>query len=130
MSTARDAILARIRAVERSAAPTSPAVYRRLGALTSDARVALFCDRVSGYRADVRRVGTGEVAAAVAEALRTRGAVKVGIPRDLPTDWRPQDVDLVADHNLSACELDALDGVVTACTVAIAETGTVILTSG
>jgi L-lactate dehydrogenase complex protein LldG len=44
--------------------------------------------------------------------------------------WRPEEVDTVEDENLDAHELDALDGVVTGCTVAIAETGTIVLTGG
>ncbi|MFZ1994730.1 MAG: LUD domain-containing protein, partial [Solirubrobacteraceae bacterium] len=40
---------------------------------------------------------------------------------------RPRDVDLDEDAGLSATELDAVDGAVTGCAVAIAETGTLVL---
>jgi len=36
----------------------------------------------------------------------------------------------VEDHGLGPHELDALDGVLTGCTVAIAETGTIVLAGG
>jgi L-lactate dehydrogenase complex protein LldG len=44
--------------------------------------------------------------------------------------WRPAGVELVEDHGLSAHELDRIDGALTGCTAAIAETGTIILTGG
>jgi L-lactate dehydrogenase complex protein LldG len=45
-------------------------------------------------------------------------------------EWRPPGVDAVADDRLTAHQLDAVAGVVTGCTVAIAETGTIVLTAG
>jgi L-lactate dehydrogenase complex protein LldG len=92
--------------------------------------VGLFCERVGDYKADVRRVAGAEVGAAVADALRSHGARRVGIPPELPALCRPQGFELVADHGLSARELDVLDGVVTGCTLGIAETGTIVLSGG
>jgi len=43
-------------------------------------------------------------------------------------EWRP--ANSVEDDGLSPQELDALGGVVTGCTVAIAETGTIVLAGG
>jgi L-lactate dehydrogenase complex protein LldG len=51
------------------------------------------------------------------------------VPAGLPAAWRPKDLELVEDAALTPHELDALDGVVTGCTLAIAETGTIVLTS-
>ncbi|HEV2590268.1 MAG TPA: LUD domain-containing protein [Gaiellaceae bacterium] len=53
---------------------------------------------------------------------------RVGVPLGLPAAWRPTDA--VEDHNLTPKQLDALDGVVTGCTLAIAETGTLVLSGG
>ena len=50
------------------------------------------------------------------------------MPPGLPAEWRPAGA--VEDHGLSPQELDALDGVLTGCTVAIAETGTFVLAGG
>jgi L-lactate dehydrogenase complex protein LldG len=86
--------------------------------------VALFAERVAEYRATVTR--TGDPLAAIESALRRHGAQRVVVPPGLP--WRPSGVELVEDHGLSPHELDALDGVVTACVVAIAETGTLVPT--
>jgi L-lactate dehydrogenase complex protein LldG len=45
-------------------------------------------------------------------------------------EWRPRELELVEDLELTPRDLDALDGVLTGCTVAVAETGTIALTSG
>jgi L-lactate dehydrogenase complex protein LldG len=120
MSTAREEILARVRVV--SEPPALERAYRRAGTLDDEARVALFCERVGEYRAEVRRCT--DVAAEVASL----GARRLVVPAGLPTEWRT--VEAVEDDGLSARELDAFDGAVTGCTVAIAETGTIVLTAG
>jgi L-lactate dehydrogenase complex protein LldG len=53
---------------------------------------------------------------------------RIGVPAGLPAAWRPPGA--VEDHGLTPRELDALDGVLTGCTVAIAETGTLVLAAG
>jgi L-lactate dehydrogenase complex protein LldG len=52
------------------------------------------------------------------------------IPPALPPAWRPAQVELVEDTGLGPRELDGLDGVLTGSTLAIAETGTIVLTAG
>jgi L-lactate dehydrogenase complex protein LldG len=113
---ARDAILEGIRAIPRSAPDPIPRDYRRRGTLDREARVGLFVERVGDYRAQVHR-GLDPIA-----ELDGRFAV----PPDLPGEWRPRGA--IVDDGLTPRELDALDGVVTGCTVAIAETGTIVLT--
>jgi L-lactate dehydrogenase complex protein LldG len=121
---ARDEILARIRAVDRTPPPAVERSYRRTGRLARDARLELFAERVADYRAEVRLV------ADVAEACNSVCRGRVGVPPGLPEAWRPTAADVVEDDGLSPRELDALDGVVTGCTVAIAETGTIVLSGG
>jgi L-lactate dehydrogenase complex protein LldG len=53
---------------------------------------------------------------------------RIGVPPGLPAAWCPANA--TEDHGLSAHELDKLDGVLTGCTVAIAETGTLVLAGG
>jgi L-lactate dehydrogenase complex protein LldG len=130
LTTARDEVLARIRAVRRSVPPTLERCYRRSGSLERAALVELFAARVADYRADVRLVPTGGIADAIATACTSRGAIRIAVPHGLPTAWRAPGVELVEDHGLSARELDGLDGVITGCTAAIAETGTIILSGG
>jgi L-lactate dehydrogenase complex protein LldG len=122
VSAAREAILGRVHAAlgdaRRQVAPL-PA-YRRAGGLQRAERVELFATRVADYRAEVRQVA--DVAAAVADVA---GGGVLGVPAGLSAAWRPPG--WVQDDGLSIAELDGLDGVVTGCTVAIAETGTLVL---
>jgi len=89
-----------------------------------------FVARVTEYRATVHRVPAGGVGPVVAELCRQRGARRLGIPPDLPAAWRPTGPALVEDDGLAVPLLDGLDGALTGCAVAIAETGTVVLDGG
>lgn len=51
-------------------------------------------------------------------------------PEGVPESWRPSGVELVADDHLSAHDLDSLDGALTGCALAIAETGVIVLDGG
>jgi L-lactate dehydrogenase complex protein LldG len=123
VSAARDAILAAVREATSGAASPEPAVrdYRRSGARSQSERIELLCDRIADYRAAVRRVRATEIGDAVAAI----SAGRLGVPVGLPHAWRPGHA--VEDHGLTPQELDALDGVLTGCTLAIAETGTLVL---
>src|ERR1019366_3829005 len=113
--------------------PDTPVVsrtYRRQGELEWSARLDLLCERVADYRASVRRVTAAELGGAISEAFVRRSAKRAGIPSGLPPEWRSNDLDLGEDGELSSRELDRLDGVLTGCTLAIAETGTIVLTAG
>jgi L-lactate dehydrogenase complex protein LldG len=134
VSAAREAILGRIRAaLDDVPATESPADvevargYRRAGELSGDARVQRFAERVADYDAQVRRVAAGELAEAVTAGCADLGLHRVVVPAALPAPWRPRDVEVIEDHGLAAAELDAIDGAVTGCAVAIAETGTLVL---
>jgi L-lactate dehydrogenase complex protein LldG len=124
VSAARDEVLARAReAIGHSAVPDPTLrAYRRAGTRVPSERVDLLAERLADYRAEVRRVS--EVRPILDEIARGR----IGVPAGLPVEWRPSDA--VEDHGLTPEELDALDGVLTGCTVAIAETGTLVLAGG
>jgi L-lactate dehydrogenase complex protein LldG len=70
-------------------------------------------------------VTAAELEPAIAAVLAGR---RVAVPPGLT--WRPDGVELVTDDDLSPDELDALEGVLTGCTIAIAETGTIVLAGG
>ena len=103
--------------------------YRRGGA-AGGAAARLFAERVADYDASVERVPEGGLAGALAEHCRHRGARRLAAPADLPLEWRPPGIELVEDRGLTNEALDHLDGVVTGCALAIAETGTIVLDSG
>ena len=128
MTSAREDILARVRAALRdvpAAEALESAGYEPPPPPSGNA-VARFAERVSDYRATVREAD--DVAATIAQVCAEHQARRLGIPVALP--WRPQSLELVEDHGLSAGDLDALDGALTGCALAIAETGTIILDGG
>lgn len=126
----RDAVLARVRAalVDGLAAPVGGRAYLTSGSLDRAAVLDRFVERTRDYRASV--VISSDPGAAVVEALREAGAVRVGVALDLASSLRPKSVELVEDDALTPYELDALDGAVTTCAAACAETGTIALDGG
>jgi L-lactate dehydrogenase complex protein LldG len=129
--SARELILERVRsAIADAPESQSPRRdYRSAGASGDAERTALFCERAGEYRADVRRVEPGREAAVIAAVCAELGAQRLVIPPGLPPDRRPAELELVEDTQLDPQALDGVDGVITGCTVAIAETGTIVLTA-
>jgi L-lactate dehydrogenase complex protein LldG len=131
MSGSRELILARVRNAIAGSTTCSPVPreYRRVGARNRVETIDLLCERIGDYRAEVRRVHAGDLRAAVGEAFEQRGALRICVPSAIPGHWRPEGLELIEDDELSNASLDHLDGVLTGCTLAIAETGTVVLTA-
>jgi L-lactate dehydrogenase complex protein LldG len=131
--TSREIVRARIMAALREV-PTDerpedvwiPREYLRT--LDGDV-VERFVERISEYKTTVRRVAATEVAEAASEQLRSRNLQRVAVPSDLPDEWRPLDAELVAG-TLDPQALDAVDGALTGCALAIADTGTIVLDGG
>jgi L-lactate dehydrogenase complex protein LldG len=132
MTAARDEVLSRVRGALGAdvVVPEVPREYRGPGAVSGDV-VERFSERVAEYRATVRRVVAAELASVVCEMCRGRRiAVPAGGPSVLGLEAL-DGVDIVVDDPpLSAQALDGLDGVLTGCTLAIAETGTIVLDGG
>jgi L-lactate dehydrogenase complex protein LldG len=127
--TGRAEVLGRIRsALSRSSGTSLPpdAEYRRYGDVTGTALLDLLAERLTDYRALVRRATDTTLAAEVSAALRERGARSVVVPPALRVPL-PDFAAVTVDHGLTAAELDGFDGVVTRAAVAIAETGTIVL---
>ncbi len=137
--SARDEVLARVRtAVAEGAAPPPVARDYRTAAtppaLTGEEQLELLVERLVDYRALVRRSTTAMVAATVVAALTERGAGRIAVAEGiLPAglDRLEPGIELVGDDPpLTPARLDGLDGVLTGCAVAIAETGTIVLDGG
>ena len=130
MNEAREVVLGRVREALRDAPmhPPAPARGYRTEADLDRAQVLdLFAERVADYRAEVTRTGRETVAAVVGAICRACGVQSLGVGDGLPAEWLPEGVRIVKDTGLAVTELDALDGALTGCAVAIAETGTVVL---
>jgi L-lactate dehydrogenase complex protein LldG len=126
---ARDVVMRRIRDALGSA-PAAPAAvpreYRQAGEPVDFEPVERFCAIVADYDATVHRVVAEELDDAIGETCRTRGAVRVAVPPGVR--WQPAGVELVRDDPpLGPRDLDRLDGVLTGCAAAIAQTGTIVL---
>jgi L-lactate dehydrogenase complex protein LldG len=137
MADARAEMLARIRsalvdvpASERPADVPVAREYRRADGRPRDELVTLFAERVGDYRAQVRRVAAAGLPKAILDACSGQELQRLAVAPGLPEAWLPDGVDLVRDEGLSAAELDRVDGALTGCAAAIAETGTIVLDGG
>ncbi|TQN42732.1 L-lactate dehydrogenase complex protein LldG [Blastococcus colisei] len=130
--TARDEILGRIRTAlgpDRAAPPDVRRDYR----LTDDRSPAqlldVLTDRLEDYKATVLRCAPSDVAATVVAALRTalgeHDPTRVVVAPGVPSDWRPDGA--VEDDGRPAVALADHSATVTGVSVAIAETGTLVL---
>jgi L-lactate dehydrogenase complex protein LldG len=95
-----------------------------------DPVVGLFAERLTLAHVEVRRVAAAGVAAEVARVCAERGVRRLGVPPGLSGEWRPAGVDVIEDHELSPADLDGLDAALTGCTLAVAETGSLVLAAG
>ncbi|WP_037603470.1 LutC/YkgG family protein [Streptacidiphilus rugosus] len=136
MTSARDEILARIRAatadlpadpveIPRSYLPHAPGIELH----DREAVLALFAERLEEYGATVHRAGTADLASALAAALP---AGRVVVPEGFPAAWlREWTGEAVPDHPpLPHAELDSLDAVLTTCAAGVADSGTLVLDAG
>jgi len=143
MSTAREQILQRIQTALKNGAPTAqqPQSQPSNGAIARDYRqrdeaprddiISRFIERVTEYKAQVRRVAEDQLATAIAEALKARNVERLVIPADLPDGWLPASITLLRDNDdLSYDTLDSSQGVLTGCALGIAQTGTIVLDHG
>lgn len=139
MIPAKVEILNRIRTALRDVPPSetpddAPVVreYLRENITECNDLIDRFADRVAEYRAVVCRVSASELPAAIASSCASRGVKRLAVPVDLPDAWVPETVEPLPDLDggLTNAQLDAIDGVLTACALAIAQTGTIVLDGG
>jgi L-lactate dehydrogenase complex protein LldG len=141
----REEVLARIRAAladggepaRPASAGTGPAPdgpdagngtgFRTEGDREPGQLLDLLVERLTDYRALVRRTSPAELAATVNSALAERGARRMVVPPGIDPSVLPEGIEIVTDDGLSAPDLDAFDGVITGAVVAVAETGTIVL---
>jgi L-lactate dehydrogenase complex protein LldG len=119
-------VLARIQAAlgPGVSVPAVPRDYRGVG--VDDGSVDRFCERVAEYQATVTRVVAAELGERLGELCRGR---RIAVPPGGPSGIAGVEL-VVDDRLLSPRDLDALDGVLTGCALAIAETGTIVLDGG
>ena len=133
---ARSEILSAIRSANHGASDLQRAAaeyahiertYTQHAALSHNEAVALLTERLIDYNAHVVNCTPDQVPSAIRNALQEHGASHVLVPEDFPRDVLPDGLTATPDTNLSPSELDRFDAAVTLCTLAIAETGTLVL---
>jgi L-lactate dehydrogenase complex protein LldG len=133
----RERILGRVRRaladVPQDDTPYEQAVsrdyLREHGDRSVEQTVDLLAENLADYRAIVHRCTADDLAATIAGMLAAHGSKTVLVPPGLAPEWlSAAEVEQVPDRAEStAHELDRVDSVVTACAVAAAETGTIVL---
>ena len=137
MSTAKEAILARIRQAGTGMAAQAPVAYGEIersyqsaAALTREQILDLLEERLVEYDAHVYRVAEGEIPGITARLLAERKIARVVVPAGLPPSWvssAKQGAEFVKDTGFDAATLNGFGGVMTGSTLAMAETGTIVL---
>lgn len=135
--SSRERILGRVRRaladVQQDDMPYDQAVARDYLREHGDRSVAqtvdLLAENLADYRAVVHRCTADDLAVTIAGMLAAQGAKTVLVPPGLEPSWLAEtEAEQVPDRIESTPhELDRIDSVVTACAVAVAETGTLVL---
>jgi L-lactate dehydrogenase complex protein LldG len=132
----RDKILHSIRtSLGASSSPTQiaaeyqaiPRTYKQSGTLSQHALLELFEDRLLEYDAGIYRCTESEIAEAIARILQARNKQGLAIPEALPKSWLPTGFTFQDATDWNVYQLDRCEGILSACTAAIAETGSIVL---
>lgn len=135
--SSRERILGRVRRaladVPRDDTPYERALardyLREHGERTVEQTVDLLAENLADYRAIVHRTDSEELPYLIMRLLAERGSQSVLVPPGLPPEWMSA-ADTTRVHDRASSkphELDRVESVVTACAVAVAETGTIVL---
>jgi L-lactate dehydrogenase complex protein LldG len=131
MNEAKETILVRIRQAFGQTGEAKSADQRTYHTASSDARAAvvdIFAEHVQEYHATLARVDEPELSASITAACVERGVKRLVAPPDIPDAWLPMGIEMLLDEpRLSYADLDACDGALTGCRLAIAQTGTIVL---
>jgi len=128
-------MLARIRrANRRTGAAASAAAawvgvsrgYQTRGEMNSEATLELLEERLIDYDAGVYPASEATVGDVIRLVLAARRVTRCLIPAGIPAEWLVG-AEFVLDRELSVADLDGFGAVMTGATLAIAETGTIVL---
>ncbi len=128
--SAREEMLGRIRTAlgPSPEVPEVPRDYRQGGEQPSGSEelAERFCERVAEYRATVLRTSPDELERILGEACDARGSRRLLAAPGV--SWTVPGVEVEPDGpDVSVATLDDVDGALTGCALAIAETGTIVL---
>jgi L-lactate dehydrogenase complex protein LldG len=132
-SSSRQLILDRIRAATRYGASHHAAYanlernYIRTSALVNEKRLELMIERLREYDAEVVETSPEGLPAAIAAQLAASGRHRFVAPVGLPAEWLAPGFDWAIDRGLTTAEIEQMEGVVTAASCAVADSGTIVL---
>jgi L-lactate dehydrogenase complex protein LldG len=112
------------RASDYAALPRS---YIRRGQLSAEARLKLMIERLREYDAEVVECAPAELPATIKTQLAASGHHCFVAPEGLPVEWQAADFDWKIDRQLTTAEIEKVEGVVTAASCGIADSGTIVL---
>lgn len=136
MSEAKSEMLKRVRtALGSGRVPTDrapeyaalPREYTSASVLDQEHLLALFVERLHDYGAAVHHCSATEIAETVAKVLTAHRKSGVLIPQGLPPEWLPTGFTFTREAGLDYAQMDASQGVLTGCALAIALTGTIVI---
>jgi L-lactate dehydrogenase complex protein LldG len=144
IADSREVVLERIRAATRNVSPpeqrdahASAAAgkgYIRRGSMTAEARVERMAERLREYDAEVVECAPEGLATAIEAQLTASGRRTLVAPEGLPGEWLAPGfdwkVDALKGGALTVEAIERTDGVVTACSCGIAESGTIVIHHG
>ena len=107
-----------------------PRTYLQSSDLDQHAVSELFADRLREYDAGVYLASRLTLSGVIAEILMARGKTGLAIPAGVPAGWLPRGFAFEVADLYDAFQLDGVQGILTGCTVAIAETGSIVLQNG
>ncbi len=107
-----------------------PRRYNQRGLLAAPERLELFIDRLHDYDAATHCCNSGAVADTIAQCLAAHGKSRIAVAAGFPAELLPANFSFQTDTGLSYFEIDATEGVITTCAIAIALTGTIVLQEG
>jgi L-lactate dehydrogenase complex protein LldG len=131
----RELVLGRIRAaLEGKSADVEQAVeqnsYRRRGIRSRADVYGLFEQRIGDYGGRVFRCSEHQIAEQIATILVERGRRAIAVPPGIRKSWLDARISWIVDEGLSFAQMDATQGVLTAATAAVAESGSIVLQHG
>jgi len=108
-----------------------PRAFRRDGNASAQEATALFRSRLDDYGAPSQVVLAKQVPQTISQILQSRGKSRLVAARDIPDEWlqQQQGIEFARDTGFTHEELNRIDGVITACAVAIAVSGTIVLSA-
>lgn len=133
---ARSTVLARIRsanghdsnlATAQAEWKQIPRDYTQTSPLSPERVIELLTERLHDYNAQVVRCRSEQAPAEIEAILNARRLTRFVVPAGFPPELLPAGIQVTVDSGLSATALDGFDAAISLATLAIAETGTLVI---